>query len=348
MLRWGLLALGCWLLLSSGRADAPSRAAAFEGTVESLDRAIALASAGTERQVELEATLDATRRAYSTGLGSPAFSRCPAGAVHPLSRGDGDDGDLPRLAPLAGCPVEARGRAAREALVLEEYVLSGERGAPGERLLVPLESWGRRLWVLSTRFDPAGAGARAAWLRSDRFSGRLARLDDLAGNVPALRAAREIRAVLIGELGGGVPYEAYVIHCEPEDPWSLARARRERYLAPVAGSGGTLLVRIDRDQEASFDGVLRGRLRGSRASDLDGLDAALGCELPEWIGVVDLETQAPRATPNPHRGSAAGRRRTGAAFLVASAGAFALRRRRLRRERREIAAEVEARMERRG
>ena len=290
--------------------------------------------------MRLEARIDPDAGVYPSGLHEPTYTRCSPGDLH----------DLRELAlrpradvhSLVGCGVTVTGFGNPESLlVISQSGDGGRTISSPERLLVPLAGTDRAFWAVSLPFRRRDHEGKSAWIRKDRFTGRLGRFEDLRTNLVDLRNSPEsIAEVYREEFGVPVPDGALVVLPEPDEGDGIAPGRGRFF--PVEGSGHSLFLRLGDDEEAGPGPTLDGVLRPLDDEDLRELASALG-----------VPAAASGAVLEPMSADEYNERQSRSGGLWFHAGLFLIllaiyltfhKHRAFRRERREVDAEVEKQM----
>lgn len=292
MLRWTLLllAIASTTLGVVGYLMHPPIAESALKT--SAAETLALLDAHDRVLVTVDAAADTSQRIYPSLVERPLYTRSRPAENHVLPPPSA--WDEATAARLLGAPVRFRGAAGGGHIALqgvEERTLQDDV-VKSERLLVPLEPGGGRVWALSPVFRDAAAGA--GWTARERFEGVLTRFADISANTATwtLEFSYEEIAALAAEHGLIVDDRTLLIIDGIKPPAG------DLYHLPVAGSGGRLLLTPFHESAAVPDWVARGPLTGvlwvwdveddRRAS----LEAALGVPLGPRYGVIHHDDTA--------------------------------------------------------
>ncbi|HLU46794.1 MAG TPA: hypothetical protein VK116_01880, partial [Planctomycetota bacterium] len=279
MIRWTLLLVGAFLLVSGVSARFDFADAVAPGAPVSLSSALRMRDEGKRRWVSLDVPVDRDHAVYRTGLTRPAFSRAPSSAITPVLDVRNED----ELAGFVGSRVEVRLAKAREALVLRASRTGTKASAV--HLLVRLAISSPSLWALSPRLPERDAHAQREWSRRDGATGRLSRFRDLTANVRDLEHDPEsIRQALRREWSRDVPPDAWVIIAD--DPASAPqRSMAGEAWLPLRGSANGLFFVDPAGGRLAGSTRIEGVLRSLPAASVPGLEEAIGIPLPPIIGV---------------------------------------------------------------
>lgn len=280
LIRWGMIGSGVFLMWGGITGWSAIEVLSGQAREMSVSKAAAL-DGDTSHFVTINSEMDQSQRVFETGLYKPRFTSRDASVVFEIDPWNMSSDEIQSYVGSSVTftgPLDYRTASAQSTLTRDDQVVD-----MNQKIIGMTDGDDGLFWVMSPSFDGDAEEQTQDWMNRDEYTGVLCKFADLDTNVPGLsNRADELRNFFASDYDIAISPSAVILLDGSDGP----RSATANFWA-VPGSDGTLLVK--KEDGSVEGGDLTGVLNFESSQGLSGLGTSLGMDLPESIGIIDLD-----------------------------------------------------------
>lgn len=291
MIRWLLSILGVIIIVLGFLIGKKHPPLPDEPQCTTVEQARLLLEGDQRHYVSMDAVPDPGLKIYATATRKPLYTLRPTDRIYDLSKEV--VANPTGLASHVGAVVRLSGASSIKNSVSLQVISTDKKKKEDrilqERLLVPLQNTGNRIWALSKVFKKSERSETDRWLSQPSFEGALSYIGDIGANAPQPpldHSWKEIRSFIAKEFGIKLDDHDFVILTDAQ--WNF----KPHYLSPLEGSDDRLFVILNAGMHEALGPVITGILQPSPLAWYDEFPSLLKKTLPNRIGILSLEKSA--------------------------------------------------------